>query len=369
VRIALITPGGVDRSGEYRVIPALLALIERVAAQHELRVFALTQESEPGTWRLAGADVHNIGTHHTRLRALRTLLRVYESAAPEVIHAVWSGACGQIAIAAGILMRRPTLIHVAGAELAAVPEIGYGARLSWKGRLLEPLVLRRATAVSAASQPIVDKIAELGVTASRIPLGVDARRWPPREPVRRRSDRPARLIHVASLNAVKDQTTLLHAAAALAQSGIAFELDVVGEDTLGGAIQHLAEELQLTSRVRFHGFLTQSQLRPLVEGADLMLISSRHETGPVVLLEAAMAGVPTVGTAVGHIAEWAPEAAVAVPVGHAHALALAAKNLLLDEELRLRVAAAAYARARSDDADNTSRLFEGLYAVLKSKIK
>ena len=27
MRIALVVPGGVDRSGEYRVIPALLALI------------------------------------------------------------------------------------------------------------------------------------------------------------------------------------------------------------------------------------------------------------------------------------------------------------------------------------------------------
>ncbi len=38
-----------------------------------------------------------------------------------------------------------------------------------------------------------------------------------------------------------------------------------------------------------------------------MIISSRHEAGPLAVLEAAVKGVPTVGTAVGHIAEWAPQ--------------------------------------------------------------
>jgi glycosyltransferase involved in cell wall biosynthesis len=50
--------------------------------------------------------------------------------------------------------------------------------------------------------------------------------------------------------------------------------------------------------------MTQRQLRPIVEAADLMILSSCHEAGPLVMLEAAVAGVPTVGTAVGHIREW-----------------------------------------------------------------
>src|SRR2546429_2362007 len=49
--------------------------------------------------------------------------------------------------------------------------------------------------------------------------------------------------------------------------------------------------------------------------------SSRHETGPLAMLEAAVAGVPTIGTAVGHIAEWAPHAAVSAPVGDSAGLA------------------------------------------------
>ena len=55
MKIAIVLPGGVDRSGEVRVIPAFLALIERLARRHEIHVFALRQESRPGTWQLAGA--------------------------------------------------------------------------------------------------------------------------------------------------------------------------------------------------------------------------------------------------------------------------------------------------------------------------
>ena len=44
MRIALLVPGGVDRTGEHRVIPAVIALIERLSARHDVLVFALTQE-------------------------------------------------------------------------------------------------------------------------------------------------------------------------------------------------------------------------------------------------------------------------------------------------------------------------------------
>ncbi len=72
--MGLIVPGGVDRSGEVRVIPALLALVRRLAAKHELHVFATHQEPMPGSWSLEGARVHNLGLPRTAWRALRMRL-------------------------------------------------------------------------------------------------------------------------------------------------------------------------------------------------------------------------------------------------------------------------------------------------------
>jgi glycosyltransferase involved in cell wall biosynthesis len=289
---------------------------------------------------------------------------MHRSSPFDVVHAIWSGSCGLVALIAGKALRIPSLVHVAGGELASIPEIAYGGARTWRGRLRESIILQRVSAVTAASAPTIAILAEHAVAAQRIPLGVDLAVWPPRDPVHRDLNRPARLIHVASLNRVKDQTMLLRALAALMKSGASFLMDIAGEDILNGEMQALSEQLGLSGRVKFHGFLTQRQLRPLVESADLMLLSSRHETGPLAVLEAAVAGVPTVGTRVGHIAEWAPEAAIAVPIGDWAGLAAAVRRLLEDEELRLSIAREALKRAIVEDADNTAERFRALYARL-----
>jgi len=98
-----------------------------------------------------------------------------------------------------------------------------------------------------------------------------------------------------------------------------------------------------------------------------MVVSSLHEGGEAVLLEAAMVGVPTVGTNVGHVRDFAPDAAVAVQVGDAAALAREIGGLLDDEPRRLALAARAQQRALSRDADWTCARFEQLYADVLAK--
>ena len=364
MRIALVVPGGVDRSGEYRVIPALLALIERLAAQHEVHVFALRQEAQPADWTLAGAHIRNIGFTRTPVRAVRAICALHRSARVDVVHAIWSGACGMVAVAAAKILGLPSLIHIAGGELVALHEIGFGGRLTWRARLGEAVVLRGTSAITAASDPIIRMLSQLGLTATRVPLGVDLNVWPPRAPTPRDPARPAQLLHVASLNLVKDQSTLLRALDRLGESGLRFEMNIIGEDVLQGAVQWFAAQCGLSEHVHFRGFLPQRLLRPWVESADVNIITSRHEAGPLVVLEAAVAGVPTVGTAVGHVAEWAPSAALSVPVGDWAALASAIGQLIQDDGHRLRLAHEAQRRAILEDADYTASRFEALYSQL-----
>jgi glycosyltransferase involved in cell wall biosynthesis len=84
------------------------------------------------------------------------------------------------------------------------------------------------------------------------------------------------------------------------------------------------------------------------------------------MLEAAVAGVPTVGTAVGHMHEWSPHAAVSVAVGDWAHLAQAIAEILDDEERRLRVAREALQRAVREDADYTADRVQALYARLRN---
>jgi glycosyltransferase involved in cell wall biosynthesis len=366
VKIALVVPGGVDRSAQYRVIPALLALIRRLAARHEVHVFALHQETQPGTWDLFGARIHNIGAAQTRSRAVRAICAEHRKAAFTAIQSIWSGSPGLVSVLAARILRIPCFVHVAGGELVALRDIVYGGRLTWKGRLQEAAILRAATTVTAASKPMIEALAARGIDGRRVPLGVDLNVWPPREPRRRDRD-AARLIHVASLNRVKDQGTLLRALAILAEGGVQFEMDIVGEDTLDGEVQALCERLGLSGKVTFHGFLPQQRVRQLVEAAHLMIHTSRHEAGPLAVLEAAVAGVPTVGTAVGHIVEWSPGAARSVPVRDWESLATEIRRLLADEDQRLEVARAAFQIATREDANFTAQSFESLYAGLAAR--
>ena len=70
------------------------------------------------------------------------------------------------------------------------------------------------------------------------------------------------------------------------------------------------------------------------------------------------------GTAVGHVAEWAPQAARAVPVGDWAALARETADLLRNEDGRLQIARAAWRRAVLQDADYTAQAFEKIYGEL-----
>ena len=356
MKIALVVPGGVDRSGRFKVIPVFLWLIERLSgAGHEVHVFVPRQEARPGRWQLCGATVHNAGRWPHGLRQLRDMAQEHRRAPFDVVHALWAVGPGLLGAIAARILGVPLVLSLPGGDVADHPEIGYGSLSTARSRLLVRLAVAGANAVNTPSAWMARLAAKAGIAAETIALGVALDRWPRGRLNERSGQAPIRLLHVASLNRVKDQPTLLHAIALLKQRGVAFTLEVVGFDTLGGTIQHLAAELGLQRHVVFLGFVPHDQLRPLFDRADLLVVSSIHEAGPLVTLEAAIAGVPTVGTAVGHIADFAPDAAIAVPVGNAAALADAIEQLANNEPRRLRIAAAAQDRATRLDADRTCR--------------
>lgn len=371
MKVAILTPGGVDRSGTTRVIPCLLWFIERlVRSGDEVHVFALRQEPRRARWDLLGASVHNAGARTALIRAGRALLdiqREHRRAPFDVIHALWAVPQGALAAIAGKVLSVPVLLHLPGGDFVNLPEIGYGGRFRLKGRVALHVAIRGADCIVAPSADMVRRADEFGVRAERIPFGVALDHWPPAPPRRRVDGAPARLLHVANLSAVKDQDTLLDAANALRMRGIPFVLKIIGEDMLNGRVQRRVHKLGLDQNVRFLGFLPQGALREHVYAADLLLVSSRHEAGPVVALEAAAAGVPTVGTRVGLLAEWAPEAARVVEIGDGAALGGAIAEVLLNEEERLVVAGAAQQRAIAENADVTTDRIRRMYIEMRCK--
>jgi glycosyltransferase involved in cell wall biosynthesis len=368
MKIAILTPGGVDRSGTERVIPHLLWQIERLTrAGDEVHVFAFNQEPLPGHWPLLGATIHNAGRRPQLLTLLKMLFAEHRRGRFDILHAFWALPSGFAGAIATHLLRVPLLLTLPGGDLANHPSIGYGGAIRLRSRLKVRFAAASAAAVTAPSAAMCEQASAAGIQAACIPHGVALDRWPQRAPMRRDKRAPLKLLHIGSLNLVKDQATMLRAMARLRDLGQAFELDVIGGDTLGGAVQRCAAELGLADHVRFRGFMPHAGLRQWIERADMLLVSSVHEGGPLVVLEAGIAGVPTIGTSVGHIADFAPDAAIAVPVGDSDAMAEAIHRLAADEEERLRLAYAAQRRAIGKDADATSGGFRRLYAALAER--
>jgi glycosyltransferase involved in cell wall biosynthesis len=363
MKIAMALPGGVDRSGRDRVVPMLLWLIERLATRHDLHVFVIDYYDEPCTYQLLGATIHDLGrvTAPPGLRRLsmgRRLARALRRHGPfDLLHAYW-GVPAVIATGVAPRVRLPLVVTFDSGELVRLDDIEYGMQRRWIDRRAIRSAIRRAAAVTVPTHYMAALMPDRFPPPRIVPVGVDCRIFEPRGAP---DGPPWRLVRVGSINRVKDYPTLLHAFASVARREPRVTLDIAGEDRLDGTMQKLSDDLGTSERVRFHGVLRTDRIARLYAGAHVNLVSSRHESANVSVLEAACSVVPTVGTDVGYVADWKPERAVAVPVRQPEALAAAILDLIADRERRRRIAAAACDWARRHDADWTADAFDGLY--------
>ncbi len=365
MRIGLVVTGGADRTGRERVVPILLWLIERLARRHDVHVFALHYYREPCSYPLLGATVHDVGRvdgpRGLRRFRLRSRLRaaIADAGPLDILHAHQGMPAGLVASHFGRALGVPVIVTLSSGELVSLPDIGYGLQRRWIDRRAVADVVRLASRITVDTPFMAQLAADHASGVEVLPFGIDTARFP----LAQRADGPPwRLLRVASLNPVKDYPMLLRAFAAIVQRGLDVHLDIVGGDTMNGAVQALARSLGLDARVGFHGVQPTDELQRFYAAAHLHVVSSRHEASGVTVLEAASTGLPTVGTAVGFVSDWREGGAVTVPVGDSNALAAAAIDLLRNPERRAHVAAVARAWTLAHDADRSASAFEDLYA-------
>ena len=366
MRIGLVVTGGFDRSARERVTPSLLWLVERLARRHDVHVFVLHYYPESCSYPLLGAMVHDIGRvdgprglrRGRQRRRLAAAIAAHDSL--DLMHAYQ----GMPAIVSAAIARRlgiPLVATLDSGELTALDDIKYGLQRRWFDRRSVAFALDTAARVTVATSYMERRLRDSAseVRADIVALGIDARAF---SPVVRVDGPPWRLLRVASINAVKDYPTLLRAIGHLVARGVDVRLDIAGDDTMGGAAQAMTQQLALASRVTFHGFQPTDRLTDFYARAHLHVVSSRHEAAGVVVLEAAATGLATVGTAVGYVADWDGERAVAVPTEDHVALANAIADLLHDRGRRERIAASAREWTLAHDADWTAERFETIYS-------
>jgi glycosyltransferase involved in cell wall biosynthesis len=213
--------------------------------------------------------------------------------------------------------------------------------------------LRRHDAVIAVSQRLAGQLGEDGVPRERLVVLRNA--WRPAAPLPSRADARARLGlpadgpvigWVGRLAWVKAADDAL---AAFAAAGIAgTRLSVVGDGPDRPALEAQARALGLAGRVTFHGALPDAWR--VLPAFDALLLSSRSEGTPMVLLEAMHAGVPIVATAVGGVPDLVGDGALLAPADDPAALGRALARALTDPDGSRARAAAARARLDTDFA-------------------
>jgi glycosyltransferase involved in cell wall biosynthesis len=152
------------------------------------------------------------------------------------------------------------------------------------------------------------------------------------------------VVSVARLHPQKDLPTLLEAVALLGRR-VPVRLALVGEGPEEVALRAKVAALGLERTVVFTG--PRPNAADELAAADVVAISSRWESGPLVLVEAMLLGRPVVTTPVGLATDLVVdgETAMLVPVGDAEAMAAALRTLSHDRARTEAIGAAGRARA------------------------
>lgn len=365
MRLAFVLRGGLHPSGRVEVMPVYLGLLAALAERHEVHAFVLQHLPRPQSYTLRGITVHDLGRPAaplglTRLAQFRALVAGLRTRGPfDVVHGIWGDPAGLLAAAAGRALGMPSVVSCTSGEFVAVPHAGYGMLRTARGHLTMTTVSQLATRLHACTRYVDVQATRFGATVECWPLGIDPAPFVRRDVAP--EGPPWRLLQVASLNRVKHQVLAIDTVAALATT-LDVTLDLVGEDTLGGALQARARDIGVGDRVRFLGFLDQAQLVSRYHGAHLYVQTSWHEGAGVAVLEAAASGVPVVGTRVGYVADWAPDAAAAIDAASPLTLATGIQALLGDPERRRALATAARRRVERHDLAATVAACEACYA-------
>jgi sugar transferase (PEP-CTERM/EpsH1 system associated) len=226
----------------------------------------------------------------TMTRRIWKLARALRTLRPEVVHTHNSGPHVNGAIASK-LARVPVLVHTKHGR-----NYVNDRKKLWQNRLASHLS-SKVVAVSHDAAAVARELEQ--VPEQRIEVihnGIDYEQFSI-NPMPFGQAKQYRAVHVARLNRVKDQATLLRAVRIVVDHLPGFELDVIGDGPAREEVAALRAELGLQKQVHLHG--ARNDVANWLQKSDLFLLSSVSEGICLTLLEAMAAGLPIVATDVG----------------------------------------------------------------------
>ena len=289
--------------------------------------------------------------------AIRHVSAVIGAAQPDVVHGhgAKGGAYARLARASGIRVYTPHggSLHY-GRWTAQGMIYGTAERIMMRRTnlfLFESNFARSAYQASIGTPRAVVRV---------VPNGVSAAEFHPVAPAGSRTD----VITIGELRYIKAIDVLIEAIAQLSSAGRHVTATVVGEGPDGQALRQLAAQRGLANAVRFAGYQPARQAFSL---GRLMVVASRAESLPYIVLEAAAAGVPMIATRVGGIPEVFDAPSSLVPPGDAPALSRAVIGAL--DDLPAAQWAATRLRERVRALFSQDSMVEGVLAAYAETIR
>lgn len=287
--------------------------------------------------------------------------RAHAAFRPDVLHVQCFGPNGAYALALRTLTRTPLVVSSHGETFAddfAVFE---------HSRLLAAALRRSvdvATAVTGCSRVVTDDLVRFGADeAVVVPNGVELDGQPVAR--RRREGGLPVVLAVGRIEHVKGFDLLVDAFAASALRDRA-RLVVVGDGAEAASLRRRVASHGLEDRVELPGRLEPDEVAARMAAADVVVVPSRADAAPLVVLEGWRSGRPVVATVRGGPPEIVTDDVdgVLVDPQDTPALAGAVLGLLDDPERADRIGAAGRRRVEDFTWERVVDRYEELYAAV-----
>lgn len=211
---------------------------------------------------------------------------------PDVLHAHCSKWAGYAAMLISRKYQVPYVITEHLSRLVFEKEFGPAPSDAWQIPLLRE-AYEQAELVIPVSEELVENIAcyfgkDYRWQAVSNTIDVDFFRFREREP---REGRKFRFCCLANFWPLKGYDVLLPAFRQLRENGAEVELHIAGRGTDSAACRKMLSEGVVT-----HGLVSRDAVRDLLYQSDALVLASRSEVQPLVLLEAMSTGIPVIAT-------------------------------------------------------------------------
>lgn len=259
------------------------------------KLWIVRPEPKPSEWRLSDDTYVDTHSRFVLTRLVTTLFDALRIARRPQVRAIISFNAlpyGLIAALVGRLTGKPVHVGFVGTDAFKTGQHRYG-------RLLDRL-LRRANLVTVPGPGIARQLERRGYTAKRIvalPHAVDLRRWVPPTVENRMID----LLFVGALEPHKQVSRIIRSVADLRQRFPNVSLAVVGDGSERLKLERLADELGISQNVVFAGY--QPEPVNWYQSSRFVVIASRWEGFPFVIVEGMCTGVVPVAARVGAIGD------------------------------------------------------------------